>query len=214
MRSTSHCLRVVFAAAGVLGSIRCKAQAVPTATRRLQVKVFAGGSGVYTGLNSGRNIGISAGVDLGIHSLHSVFPSLELRGTLPVDKGQTDNQRNVLVGLKLAQYYGPLHPYADLLYGRGEIRYPSGYDTPDRKFFYIQSTSNVFSPGVGLDLKFTDHLDLKVDAQFQRYSTPVVASGHLLAPSVMLGLSYRVPFERSHRRSRTPTVSSPFRLDN
>ncbi len=191
---------LIIVAVGASACVRGSAQAVPTATQRLQLSAFGGISGVYTGFNSGRNLGITAGIDLGIRPVYSLFPSLEARGTYPLDKGQTDNQRNILFGLKLARHYRRFHPYADFLFGRGEIQYPNGYDTPNRDFFYTQSTSNVFSPGVGFDLQLANHFSFKVDAQFQRYSSPVANSGHVLAKAVTFGSVYRFSFGEHRRR--------------
>ena len=196
MRSTLAVSSIVLVA---LGSFRALCQAVPTATQRLQISVFSGLSGVYTGLESGRNVGITAGVDFGIRPVYHLFPSIEIRGTYPFAKGQVDNQRNVLGGVKFAKHYGHIRPYADFLFGRGEIQYPHGYDTPSRAFFYVQSTSNLVSPGFGVDLELNDRFAVKADGQFQRYASPVAASGHAIAKSVTVGLAYRFSFERTRR---------------
>jgi hypothetical protein len=185
------------AALASVASGRGNGQAVPTATQQFQLSVFGGASGVATGFNSGRNLGITAGVDLGIRPLYSIFPSLEIRGTYPVNKGQVDSQRNILAGLKLAKHYGFVRPYIEVLFGRGEIQYPNGYDTPHRDFFYVQSTSNVVSLGVGLDLQLNNRFACKADAQFQSYSSPVIDSGHLFAEAATVGLVYRFTF--NHR---------------
>ena len=190
---------LVSATLALVASGRGGAQAAPTATQQLQLSVFAGASAVATDFHSGRNLSITAGVDLGLRPVYSLFPSLEVRGTYPVDKGQVDSQRNILGGLKVAKHYGPFHPYADFLFGRGEIQYKNGFVTPDRALFYTQSVSNVLSPGIGMDLQLNHHFSFKVDAQFQRYSSPVTNSGHLIAKSGTVGLVYRFTPDRRQR---------------
>ncbi|MBW4040265.1 MAG: porin family protein, partial [Acidobacteria bacterium] len=183
-------------------SITASAQAVPTAAQTLHVSAFGGLTGTYTGIAGGRNLGITAGVDLGIRPVFAFYPSLELRGTYPIATGSIDSQRNILGGINLARSYGRLHPYGDLLFGRGQINYGAGRVTPDRTAYYIQSFSNVLSPGLGLDLDLSDHLAVKFDAQLQRYSSPVTTSGHLYAKPLTLGVTYRFGFNHRPRRDR------------
>ena len=178
-----------FAGLAVTGSL-CFGQAVPTATRTLHLSAFGGVTGVYTGLQAGRNLGITAGLDLGFQRYRFLFPSLEVRGTLPIHKGQIDSQKNVLVGPKLALHHGRLQPYGDFLFGRGQINYGSGILNPARDTVYVQSVSNIYAAGGGVDVPLDQHLALKADAQFLRYSTPVTDSGHLVATNLTLGLAY------------------------
>ncbi len=172
------------------------AQATSTASERLQLSAFAGASGVYTGLNSGRNLSITAGADLTLRRYFHVNPALEVRGTFPVDNGQVDGQRNVLAGLRIAGTFGRLHPYADILFGRGEIKYNPPLLNQPQTFLFTQSTSNVLSPGVGLEVDLTPHFAFRADAQYQRYDSPIPASGHLYAKPITAALTYRFDFNR------------------
>lgn len=192
MEYTSHFLKIVLVALGCFFLQRLQAQAMPTATQPIRLSAFAGLTGTYTGLASGRNLGITAGVDIGSHSLFSLRPSIEIRGTYPIDKGGTDNQRNILAGLKLAKAYDRLLPYGDVLFGRGQINYPNGYPNPLQNFLYFQSFSNVLSFGAGIDVPLSEHLQLKADAQVQRYSSPVADSGRLYSKPFTLGIVYRL----------------------
>lgn len=167
------------------------AQGQPTATQRLHASAFAGITGTYTGLASGRNLGITAGVDLGFGSFFSLQPSVELRGTYPLDKGSADSQKNILGGVKLLKDYRRFQPYGDVLFGRGQINYINGFRNPAGDFIYFQTYSNILSLGGGLDVPFSEHLRLKADGQFQRYSTPVTDSGQLYAKAFTLGIIYR-----------------------
>jgi opacity protein-like surface antigen len=174
------------------------AQADPTATQPLQISAFGALTGTYTGLSGGRNLGITAGLDVGWRSFYHLYPSLEVRGTYPIDGGHVDAQENVLFGLKLAKVYGRFHPYGDFLIGRDKITYQNGgYPDPTGTLLYIDTVSNVFSYGGGLDYDLTDQLALKADAQFQQYGTPVSPTGHIFSKPLSLGIVYR--FDFNHR---------------
>jgi hypothetical protein len=177
------------------------AQASPAAVQNLKLSAFGGITGTYTGLASARNLGLTGGVDLGFLPFHGLYPTLEFRGTYAIDKGSIDSQNNVLGGLKIAAHLGHLYPYGNLLFGRGEISYGNGYQVPREPIFYTQSSSNVISPGGGLDLRLTDQLALKFDLQVQRYSAPVIETGHLYAKSATLGVVYHFDFNHHTRHS-------------
>lgn len=175
------------------------AQSLPTATQPLRVLAFAGATVTNTGLDSGENTGLTAGVDLSLPSYRGLDPSVEVRGTFPFEKGSVDSQKNVLGGLKVALHHGRLFPYADLLVGRGEITYPgNGHQVPGTPIFYTQSSTIVVSSGAGLDFDLSHHLAFKIDLQLQHYATKVTASGHLYAEAAMAGLVYR--FDFNHHR--------------
>jgi hypothetical protein len=162
------------------------------------LSTFAALTGTQTGLGSGRNLGITAGVDLGFQPFHGLYPSLEARGTYPIDKGNVDSQKTLLGGLKLAvplPFIPRIRPYGTALFGRGSINYGAGYEVPGTPIFYTISHSNVFDLGGGVDLKLSPHLDLKLDAQAQRFSTPVTVSHHLYATTANIGFVYHLLFQ-------------------
>jgi hypothetical protein len=171
------------------------AQSLPTATQPLRVLAFEGATVTNTDLDSGENIELTAGVDLSLPSYRGLHPSVEVRGTLPLEKGSVDSQKNVLGGLKVALHRGRLFPYANLLLGRGEITYPgNGQQVPGTPIFYTQSSTIVISPGAGLDLDLGHQLAFKIDLQLQRYATKVTTSGHIYAEAATAGLVYRFDF--------------------
>ena len=172
------------------------AQATSTAAERFQLSVFGAGSGVYTGLNRGRNLSLTAGVDLGLRRYFGLNPSLEIRGTYPIDDGQVVGQRNVLGGLRVAGTIGRLHPYADILFGRGELKYNPPLLAANGTLLYTQTASNIFSPGVGADLTLSPHFSLLADLQLQHYSSPIPASGSFYAKPITVGVRYRFDFNR------------------
>lgn len=179
------------AAAGVAAH----AQAVATATLPVQISAFAGVTGAYTGLESSRNVSITAGLDVGVRSFFGVSPALELRGTYPIADGRLVAQRNVLGGVRLGKRYSIARPYVDILFGRGQLDFlQGGYPNATGTFVYNQTTSNVISPGLGLDVDLLHHLGAKVDFQYQRYPTPAVASGNIYAKPLTFGIVYRLGF--------------------
>ena len=181
-----------------LGALHAGAQATPTASRPLELSTFGGLTGTYTGLSGGRNLGITAGVDVGFRPFFGVRPFLEGRGTYPVDGGHIDAQKNALAGARFSRpVFRHVDAYGDILFGRGAISYESGgYPSPSGQYLYIRSTSNIFSPGAGVELHLSDHLSALADAQFQHWDTPAVTSGHIWAKALTLGVRYRFNFNR------------------
>jgi opacity protein-like surface antigen len=165
---------------------------MPTASRLFTLSAFGGATGTFTGLAGGKNLGITAGADVGFKPFHSFYPSVEVRGTYPFDDGHIDSQKNILFGPKLERYYGNFHPYIDFFYGRGKIDYLNGgFPNPSGTLLYLDSVSNVFSVGGGLDFTLTDHFAIKLDAQYQRYATPVTTSGSIYSTPLTIGVVYR-----------------------
>jgi hypothetical protein len=168
------------------------AQAYPAATREISLSTFGAVTNTYTGLAGGKNLGITAGGDIGFQPYHLFYPSLEVRGTYPVKDGTIDAQKNILFGLRVGRYYNRLRPYADFLYGRARIDYlAGGYPNPDGTLLFISSVSGVFSLGGGFDYTLTNHFALKVDGQFQQPRVPVTSSGTLHSTPLTIGFVYR-----------------------
>lgn len=167
------------------------AQATATASQRITPSLFAGMSGVYTGIGSGRNVSLTAGLDLAFLPGHRLRPALEYRGMIAVDKGRTASLKNNLGGLKLGTSFRRLQPYVDLLAGRGETTYANGgVQVPNTLIFYTHSSSNVYSLGGGADLLAAHQFALKLDFQMQRYSSPVTMTRHAYSEVGTLGIVY------------------------
>ena len=173
------------------------AQAVPTASQTLQLSAFGGITGIFTDLEGGHNLSISAGGDLAFLSLHGFHPAAEIRGTYPVHTGPISSQKSLLGGIRVDHQYGFVRPYVDFLAGRGEIDYQSGGFTIGN-LTYLSTSSPVYSPGAGVDLDLTHHWSFKGDYQFQTWSTPVVSSGTIHPSVVTFGVVYHIDFNRSH----------------
>lgn len=168
------------------------AQAIPAANKPFSLSAFGGLTGDYTGLSGGKNLGITAGGDLGFKPFHGFYPSVEVRGTYPVDGGHVDAQENILFGGKAERYYGNFRPYIDFFYGRAKTTYQNGgYPNPTATLLYLDSISNVFAGGGGVDYTLTDHFALKLDAQFEHYDSPVTTSGSVYAKAFTVGVVYR-----------------------
>jgi hypothetical protein len=177
-------------------------QASPTAVQPLRVSAFAGLTATDTGLASGKNAGITAGVDIGFLPLFRLYPAAELRGNYAFDQGSVDGQKSILGGLTIAVHLGRMQPYGGLLFGRGEMNYASGFQRSHTNIFYTQSSSNVISPGGGVNLTLSDRWAMKFDIQLQHWSSPVTSTGHQYVTSGTVGLAYRFGFDRPHRNER------------
>ena len=164
-----------------------RAQNAPTASQYLRLSAFGGATGTYTGLDHGRNLGITAGADLNFGRYFGLYPSAEVRGTYPLHEGGRNSDRNILGGLKVEQRFGRFHPYVDFLFGRGQINYLNDSRPP-----YQQSASKVLSPGVGVDMDVNHYFALKADFQVQRYDTPF--GFHPRAKALTAGVVYRFDF--------------------
>jgi hypothetical protein len=173
------------------------AQAVPTASQALQLSAFGGLTGVFTGLENGHNLSLTAGVDLAFLSLHGFHPAAEIRGIYPMDTGTISSQKSLLGGIRVDRQYGFVRPYVDFLAGRGEIDYQSGGFTIGN-LTYLSTSTPVYSPGAGVDLDLTHHWSFKGDYQFQSWSTPVVPSGTIHPSVVTFGVVYHIDFNRHH----------------
>ena len=174
------------------------AQSIPTASRPLVPSAFAGITGTYTGLEKSRNLGITAGLDLGFHPIFGLLPSIEVRGTYPVDNGSVVGEEHAEGGLRVQKRFGPVRPYVDFLFGRGELNYQrGGLAVPMQAFRYVQTTSNVISPGLGFEVDVTPHFALLVDGQFQIWDVPFDPSGqtsnasHIHSLPGTIGVVYR-----------------------
>jgi opacity protein-like surface antigen len=177
------------------------AQAAPAGTQKLQLSAFGALTGTFTGLEGGKNLGITAGADLTFLSFRQFRPAFEVRGTYPIDKGHISSQKNFLLGPRVDYPIGRLHPYVDFFFGRGQIDYHEpGFDIGDIR--YISTNTFVYSPGVGLDYSLTHNIAVKVDAQFQHWNTPVTDSGVIHPTALTLGLVYNFDLNPRHRHNR------------
>ena len=173
-------------------------QSLPAASRGFIPSAFAGITGSYTGLEGGRNLGFTAGVDIGFRPFFGLLPAIEIRGTYPVNNGAIVGEEHAEGGLRVQKRIGPLRPYADFLYGRGELNYQNGgLAVPMQAFRYIQTTSNVLSLGAGVEADVSPHFAVLFDGQAQIWSVPFDPSGatanagHITTYAGTVGMVYR-----------------------
>jgi len=171
-------------------------QGEATAAREISLSGFGMGTGTYTGINGGRNIAFTAGFDLGLHPIGSIRPEIELRGTEPVDSGGIVGEKNALGGVKFTGFLNSrLHPYGDVLIGRGKMNYAgTGYVVGSVAYQYTSSI--VYAFGGGADYDLTGHFPLKGDYQMQRWLTPVTTSGAAYPQAISFGIIYRINIGR------------------
>lgn len=197
MRLRNFVLNLAAVAALVATTMHAQS-AAPTGSKAFDLSTFGGINGTYTGLAGGRNLGVTAGVDVGLRSYYGFQPFLEGRGMYPIDGGEIDKQKNALGGVRFERQVMPgLRVYGDFLVGRGQIDYErGGYPAPGGQYLLLSNSSTVYSPGAGAEFRVREHLSALVDVQFQHYDTPATPSGSLWAKPIMLGVRYRFNFNR------------------
>lgn len=184
-------LYTTLAAALLLSVPAAHAQAAPTAYANVRLSAFAGLAANYTGVALARNGDVTAGVDVGFRPFVGFFPAFEARGMYPIAKGNLVNQQNFLGGIRLGRRKENFNPYGDVLFGRGKLEFPHGLANPTGTFIVLSNTTNVLSFGGGLDYNLSQHFGVKGDFQFQKYDTPVTASGSVFSKVFTAGVTYR-----------------------
>lgn len=175
-------------------------EARPTATRQLQLSAFGAVSGVFTGLEGGKNFAVTAGGDLGLPAWLGIRPTIEIRGRYPTDHGLVDSQKDILGGLRVDFLLNHrLRPYGDFLFGRGQMNYGlNGYDF--NGYDYALTTTYIDAGGVGFNYDLTERFAIKVDAQVERWGSAPTSTGRIYTSVGTAGLVYYFNFDRRHRR--------------
>ncbi|WP_074653577.1 outer membrane beta-barrel protein [Terriglobus roseus] len=190
------CVLIGFASSAIAG-----AQAVATASRSVSPSAFVMGSAVYTGLEAngstswggGKNVGVTAGFDIGVYALGRYVLGIEARGRLPVDKGNIVSETNVMGGLRIAREPvegGRFRPYVDGLFGRGQMTYQNG-GFVYTNLLYTQTAGAVYGGGVGVEYDVSQHFSAKIDGQVEHWSTPVTTNGSVHSTVASVGVAYR-----------------------
>ena len=188
-----YCFLVLAVAAPFFANA-ARAQAGPTATRSMDLSAFGGVAGVYTGLSGGRNASFVAGGDLGLVPFHGVRPAIEVRGLIPIDGGNVAAQKCILFGPRVQFLLSRrIHPYGDFLFGRGQMNYEDGGYLFGNSV-YLETTTNVYSPGGGVDFDLTQHFSVKADAQIQHWGYTPTPSGSLWNKVGTVGVVYHFSF--------------------
>ena len=171
-------------------------EARPTATRQLQLSAFGAVSGVFTGLEGGKNFAVTAGGDLGLPAWLGIRPTIEIRGRYPTDHGLVDSQKNILGGLRVDFLLNHrLRPYGDFLFGRGQMNYGlNGYDF--NGYDYALTTTYIDAGGIGFDYDLNERFAIKVDAQVERWGSAPTSTGRIYTAVGTAGLVYYFNFDR------------------
>jgi hypothetical protein len=93
--------------------------------------------------------------------------------------GDQTSERTYEIGGRYLRTYGPLVPYIKGMVGRGVFNYPNGI---------ANLAYNVFAGGAGVDLKLGDHLRVRGDCEFQKWSS--FPNGGLMPRLVTIGVAY------------------------
>ena len=193
-----HFQKIAIVFAVFIAGLPAFSQVSGSASGPLQLSVFGAGTGTWTGLQGGKNLAVTAGVDLSFRKYRGFRPAVEVRGTYPIHGGHFVSEESFLVGPKVEYAYGKFRPYGDFLIGRGAMNYQNGgylyTDSRGITITYFQSTSTVLSPGIGIDYSLTRQWAVKGDAQYQHWNTPVTASGTLNSKVLSAGIVYRFSF--------------------
>ena len=195
--------RIGLCAASLLTGLwgdRAEAQSDATAVQPLALSAFGMGTGTYTNIEGGRNLGVTAGGDLAFLTYRRLRPVLEVRGNYPFYGGQVDRQKSFEGGLKVERQFGALRPYANFLIGRGETDFKNGFLVGN--LLYLKTVSTVYSPGFGVEYDVTPQWAAKVDFQYEYWNTPVAASGTAHPKAFSGGVVYRFDFNHHYKVRR------------
>lgn len=138
---------------------------------------------------SGVDRSAMVGMELTFQPWLKMDPNVEMRAVYPVKSGDGASEKSVLAGLSFSHTFRRFRPYGDFLYGRGRIEYPKSYEY--NNYVYVNSASNIFSPGGGVDVRLWGRLSLKADFQYQHWHTAAVSGEHVWSEVGSVGLSYR-----------------------
>ena len=137
-------------------------------------------------------------MDRGFRPFFRLLPAIELRGTYPVDDGAIVGQESVLGGLRVQKRLDRIRPYANILFGRGQMNYQNGgFVVIAQDFKYIQSTTSIISQGVSVELDATEHFGVVLDGQYEHWGIPFSTGanpakpGGIFAKVGTVGVVYR-----------------------
>lgn len=147
------------------GASRLLAQAGPTASRAGDLKIGAGyssaesdyggrytGFGIYANFDFSRHLGVEA-------NFHKV----------DYGNGSTLYEKTYEIGPRYYRTYGPLVPYAKLMYGRGVFNFPPDPPPAPQDQARANLAYNLYALGFGADLKVRPYLYLRGDFEFQKW---------------------------------------------
>jgi len=196
----AHCTRLFALLSVLLIATDLHSQASDTASRRIEPLIFGGITETQTGLEGGRNLSTTAGLDLRVPDVRSVALSIEVRASIPFDRGQVAGEKSAAFGIQVAAPRGRVRPFVNVLVGRMQVNYLNGgFVAPGTNRAYTFSASYLSSSGAGILFQTDNRFSFRADLQYQISSSPVTASGRLGSIPITLGLAYTLPGTRHGR---------------
>lgn len=171
-------LALLLCIAGSLSSV-ARGQALPTVARRADLQIGAGyvdgnsdydpqrlkGFAAYATLDVKRNFG----AEIVVHQIKS-------------STGDNIYERTYEIGPRYHRDYGLFAPYIKVLYGRGVFNFPN--DVANLAY-------NIFSAGVGVDIKLRPYLNVRGDYEYQKWLT--FPPTGLTPQLITIGVAYHFP---------------------
>lgn len=187
----------VFFTVIMFGTNLLQGQGLSTAKRPLDLSLFGGFTTATSELSGEASPGISAGVDLGFHTVMGIAPAFEIRGRASVSSGDFVGEKAIAGGLRAAVPNGKVRPFITVLVGRKQFEYPNdGYYAPGTNRFYLHSASYQLAPGAGLLVDVNSFLSLRADVQVEFAHSPVTVSGNVTSLPVTLAIVWAFPSTR------------------
>jgi hypothetical protein len=176
---------------------RAAAQAMPTASKTMDISAFAGFDYSNPEYGPDKNTGFTFGANVTRYYNLPVELSIEVRANLT--NGTDVSERTYLIGLRAqGNVLHSLHPYGDILFGIGDIHFNLSDGST-----YIGDNSTVFNYGGGVNIDAYRQFQLKLDIQRQSWSLGH-GSGNTFSPYIaMVGVTYRFHF-RDYNRQGDP----------
>ena len=170
---------VLFICACLCGTPNLLGQAASTASRRADLQIGLGVVGAKSDYDpkSFRGFAFYTTLDLTNHlGAEFVIHQANTSG------GSKLYERTYEIGPRYYRTYGRFVPYAKLMYGRGVFNYPNNV---------ANLAYNMFSGGVGADVKITDYLHVRGDYEYQRWIS--FQPDGLTPQLVTIGVAYHIP---------------------
>jgi hypothetical protein len=151
-------------------------QALPTASRAGDAQLGAGFSQGTTGYTQDTFRGFFVYGDFDLRPHFGVEAEFHQIDTPNSDQS---HQRTYEIGGRYFRSYGPLVPYVKALIGRGDFKYPFGL---------VDLPYTLFAAGAGADLRLGNHLRVRGDYEFQKWTS--FPNGGLTPQLVSVGIAY------------------------